>query len=841
MFLFFLIFLSFSVHGLALQTLFPAAIPLTVRSPYLSCWGGTGANFGTTWPTIATGIAAEQLGLDALVRVDGLTYSFLGAVLGVNATASLTNTLVTPTQTIVTAVAGPLQVNLTFLNPIEPGDFVKQSIPFSYMSLTAKSLDGNAHSVQVYSDVSGEWNSGDRSHDIEWSQTVDPDVIFHTVKLQQQVTFTEIRTQAEWGTLYYAMKAGNNVTWKMAWATASRNAFMANGSLDNQEETLPCHKSPSPYPAINYTDTPDSTQQRPLFYKSKYDGDDKSLIVDFLNDFTDATSRAQTLDSKIQQMLPHLSSILGPGVNRLSTSIWSTQLTIGTDSNGNFNTSDVMMFMKNVGGTDPSKRMGLICYDLRTELVTPSRVNAVETLYAAFPMFLYIDPSLGAPLLEPYFAGNSALHIHIFRCGRSRLHISQCHGSNTDHTEGIEQSGNMLIMVYTPMLVQQVMEASSADIWADYLLNSTLFIHDQYDSFVDTPFALTLVLIKVILGRSDGCKQTNLAIKGIIALEAMSKMSAIVKESVMRASILQRQQKFYNEWKSLALDTDQHLLAVYGNAGSWTLGYNLFADVWLGTNLVDSSVLDGHASFIDNLASTSSFASFGLPVDSLNSDTMTTISSWNLFAAATTPNTNLRDRFISKVHARASFNASGGAFPLNYDSTHGSTILGVASPAQGAMYAPLALKVPVRSIVVARNAGSSSSPKKTSHGGAIAGGIIAGLAALLIVIGAVVFVQRRRKNRAMNPISSTFSDDLVESGPSTRVTPFDPIPIAAPSEAPARPESSGTTTRLTEVSGPYAAEAGGSGSSPSTSSRPLPVLPPAPTPAPVGLSSKELA
>ncbi|KAI0267468.1 hypothetical protein BC834DRAFT_822339, partial [Gloeopeniophorella convolvens] len=752
MFLFFLIFLSFSVHGLALQTLFPAAIPLTVRSPYLSCWGGTGANFGTTWPTIATGIAAEQLGLDALVRVDGLTYSFLGAVLGVNATASLTNTLVTPTQTIVTAVAGPLQVNLTFLNPIEPGDFVKQSIPFSYMSLTAKSLDGNAHSVQVYSDVSGEWNSGDRSHDIEWSQTVDPDVIFHTVKLQQQVTFTEIRTQAEWGTLYYAMKAGNNVTWKMAWATASRNAFMANGSLDNQEETD--FRAISPHfpvfaisqdlgniqstqvpvvwtvgyttdPAINYTDTPDSTQQRPLFYKSKYDGDDKSLIVDFLNDFTDATSRAQTLDSKIQQDATSISPQYWDLVSIASAQVYgSTQLTIGTDSNGNFNTSDVMMFMKNVGGTDPN------------------RVNAVETLYAAFPMFLYIDPSLGAPLLEPLLRWQlSPAYTHPFAAVDLGSTYPNVTGSNTDHTEGIEQSGNMLIMVYAHAratgdgsLISRYYPLLTR--WADYLLNSTLFIHDQTSSD-----GLTVA------------NQTNLAIKGVIALEAMSKMSAIVKESSDASKYSTTATKFYNEWKSLALDTDQHLLAVYGNAGSWTLGYNLFADVWLGTNLVDSSVLDGHASFLDNLASTSSFASFGLPVDSLNSDTMTTISSWNLFAAATTPNTNLRDRFISKVHARASFNASGGAFPLNYDSTHGSTILGVASPAQGAMYAPLALKVPVRSIVVARNdAGSSSSPKKTSHGGAIAGGIIAGLAALLIVIGAVVFVQRRRKNRAMNPI-----------------------------------------------------------------------------------------
>ncbi|KAI0267487.1 hypothetical protein BC834DRAFT_822335, partial [Gloeopeniophorella convolvens] len=672
MFLFFLILLSFSVHdGLAQQTLFPAAIPLAVRSPYLSCWDATvtGANFGTTWPTIAT--MNPILGWSALVRVDGLTYSFLGNVPSVNATVNLTNTLVTPTQTVVTAVAGPMQVNLTFLNPIEPGDFVKQSIPFSYMSLTAKSLDGNTHSVQVYSDVSGEWNSGDRGQEIVWSQPADPDVIFHTVKLQQTAVFTEIQTQAEWGILYYAMKVGDAVTWKIARDIISRGAFMANGSLDNQEETnfrpirtnfpvfaisqdlgnIQSTQAPVVWsvgyttdPAINYTDIPGSTQQRSLFFRSQY-ADDKSLIADFLDDFTNATSRAQNLDSKIQHDATSISPQYWDLLSIASAQVYgSTQLTIGTDSKGNFNTSDVMMFMKNVGGTKPN------------------RVNAVETLYAAFPMFLYIDPSLGAPLLEPllryqtnpvYTQAFAAVDLGIaqplntiYACFHSQMHYPE--------------SGNMLIMVYAHAratgdgsLISRYYSLLTR--WADYLLNSTLFIHDQSSS-----------------DNLTAANQTNLAIKGIIALEAMSKMSAIVKESGDASKYSTTATNFYNQWKSLALDTDQHLLAVYGKVGSWTLGYNLFADVWLGTNLVDSSV--------NNLASasTSSFTSFGLPVDNLNSDTMVTISSWNLFAAAMTPNTDLRNKLISRVHARASFNVSGGVFPLNYDSTHGSTILGVA-------------------------------------------------------------------------------------------------------------------------------------------------------------------
>ena len=87
-----------------------------------------------------------------------------------------------------------------------------------------------------------------------------------------------------------------------------------------------------------------------------------------------------------------------------------------------------------------------------------------------------------------------------------------------------------------------------------------------------------------------------------------------------------------------------HLLAAYGQTNSWTLGYNLFADVWLGTELVESSVsvlehlffavsdqfqvYAGHSNFIENLMLTSNFSSFGLPVDNaVSTDTNIAVSS----------------------------------------------------------------------------------------------------------------------------------------------------------------------------------------------------------------------
>ncbi|KAH9968155.1 DUF1793-domain-containing protein [Russula dissimulans] len=669
------------------QTLFPGAVPLAVRSPYLNCWNPiqNSSTFGRFWPT--TYDINGLLGWTLFARIDGLTYSLLGADLGVNGTANLTDIVITPTGTLVVAEAAHMQVNLTFLSPIE-SDWVKQSIPFSYLSFTAKSLDGNAHAVQVYSDISGEWTSGNRSLLIKWSATNYSNVIYHSVKLQTQEVFNEISGQAEWGTLYYAMEMGNGVTYKIAADTDSRPYFIANGTLDNQVDTIfrviddsfpifaisrdlgsiQATQAPVVWtiglttdPAISYTDLSGAPpSQRSLFYKSQY-SDDGFLIVDFLKNFTNASSTAQQLDQKILQDAASVHNLLGDLVSLALPQVYGNmELTIGTDANGNFNESDVMMFMKNLGG------------------VNENRVNAVETLYAAFPALMYIDPSLGALLLEPLFRLQASPNYSIpFAAADLGSNYPNVTGTNSSHNQGVEQTGNMLIMTYAQArasgdgsLISRYYRLLSR--WADYLTNNTLFIHDQ--SSADN-LSVT--------------NQTNLAIKGIIAIEAMSKMSSIVQQSADSERYSDAAAQLYGQWKSLAL-SDDHLLVAYGQANSWTLGYNLFADVWLGTNLVESSVYNGQSSFIDNSATTSTSNSFGMPTD--NTDTSIAVSSWNLFVAAMTQDQDLQSRLISNVHKRASLNITFDVFPPTYDPIHGTTLPGAGSPAQGAMFAPLALK-----------------------------------------------------------------------------------------------------------------------------------------------------
>ena len=115
---------------------------------------------------------------------------------------------------------------ISFLS--KPADWVRQSIPFSYLSFEAASNDGEAHHVQVYSDVSAgelvksqkngrgalttryhgiEWLSGDRSALVDWSTTTTDSSVYHEIQLQTPMPMTEVKSQASDGTLYYSMSS----------------------------------------------------------------------------------------------------------------------------------------------------------------------------------------------------------------------------------------------------------------------------------------------------------------------------------------------------------------------------------------------------------------------------------------------------------------------------------------------------------------------------------------------------------------------------------------------------------------------------------------------------------
>jgi hypothetical protein len=174
--------------------------------------------------------------------VDGATFQWLGET--GNAT-KLINTLITATRSIFTVQAGVMLLNITFLSPIEvrpdffpvsmmdgslvqkPSDWVRQSIPFSYVYVDMASVDGQPHSVQIYSDISArepdlfiislpdlspndvlvEWASGDRGSEaqVQWNTTEYGGFVYHQAQRIEMAYMQETNDIADYGTVYYGM------------------------------------------------------------------------------------------------------------------------------------------------------------------------------------------------------------------------------------------------------------------------------------------------------------------------------------------------------------------------------------------------------------------------------------------------------------------------------------------------------------------------------------------------------------------------------------------------------------------------------------------------------------
>ena len=183
-----------------------------------------------------------------LVRIDGSVYSMLGMldVWWNNSqisipSASIMNKVLTPTRIIFTAVAGPMQVNVTFMNPVEVRFWSSDSFDSTstYALLSQEIGSSNQyHSLTFFSPrhrwtirpmtcrctlTSMEvWKSClDLHHDLTtsavWlsgsisaytslyynSVTSNMDAIYHTIAPPEPVSYD---TRTGWGTLYYAMK-----------------------------------------------------------------------------------------------------------------------------------------------------------------------------------------------------------------------------------------------------------------------------------------------------------------------------------------------------------------------------------------------------------------------------------------------------------------------------------------------------------------------------------------------------------------------------------------------------------------------------------------------------------
>ncbi|KAJ7585435.1 hypothetical protein C8J56DRAFT_1165854 [Mycena floridula] len=761
------------VHAFsAARNFWPASYPLAVRSPYLNTWTTLLDTNSLDHYPVQWDLASIN-GWSGLVRVDDVAYKWLGNPPDFNATV-LQSSQVTPTRSIFIVVAGgKVQLNITFLSPIEPTDLVKQSLPFCYLAVDVISLDGKPHTVELYSDITAEWISGDRSNNATWDTTKAANSVYYHATRQFPDPMTETANIAEDSIVYYAMKTVPSLSLQSGNDSYTRGQFGTQGRLPGNQDTefrgisdvFPVFAFSvelgliTPFssvvwalglvrdPVIEFKTDFAGTQNRSSFFWTQYSniGD---AIDSFLEDYPNALQRAVALDQQIMGEAQQVSSDYVDLVSLATRQALAVDWTISKTATGEWNMSDVKAFMRDTGGS--------------------RRVNAIETLYAALPTYLYLNASWVGLFLDPLLQYQaSPPYTNSFAAPDLGSSYPQALGnSDTNDTQSLEDSGDMLVMAWAhatfsgdgTLIVRYYNLLKS---WADHLVANTL-----------TPIGQTV----------DGLTKpnmTNLAIKGIIAIQAMGSISKAVGNSKDADHYSSTASSYVNQWKTSALSSG-HIVSTYDAASSSALIYNLFADKLFKFGLIDDGTYAAQTAFYSSQSAEAS--KFGLAFDN---DTGFAKAQWTLFTAATATNTSVRDALVAMVRLRASYNLTAGAFPAIYDTNNGSTMSsttsGQASPALGAMMSILASNLQNQTITVPPSGGTDTMTTKRHRAAIIAGAVVAVAVAILSAAGAFVCWRRRHRRNIDLPVTRVVSpfNPVSESSAGRRATAFPPTKMSS--------------------------------------------------------------
>ena len=122
------------------------SVPIVVNDPYFSIW----SPFDTLNEGDTRHWTHQEKPLEGLLRVDGVTYRFMGAPDADIRQAQQLSVSVLATNTYYTFSCGPVELDVVFTAPMLIDDLDLLSTPVNYISYGVRVRDGKAHEVQFY-------------------------------------------------------------------------------------------------------------------------------------------------------------------------------------------------------------------------------------------------------------------------------------------------------------------------------------------------------------------------------------------------------------------------------------------------------------------------------------------------------------------------------------------------------------------------------------------------------------------------------------------------------------------------------------------------------------------
>ena len=578
----------------------PPAVPLVTHDPYFSVWSFNNT-LAENWTHHWTGAINAMVGL---VMIDYRPYRFLGPMPDAAPAMKQTGLEVTPTKTTYTLEANGLRLKLSFLSPLLMDDIDQLSRPVTYVNFEAESIDGHAHSVRVYFDVTGEWVVNRPDQRVAWQRVDVPGLKVTRIGTDSQQILNRAGDdlRIDWGHLYVAA-GGTGVSQVTSSDRDARDTFFASGKLPTKDDTRMPRPASDAWPVIAtsidlgrvgrapvsrhlmlgydqvYAIELMKTKLKP--YWSRNGLDMKGLLKESEKNYASLTKRCSDFDKKLTA---DLTRIGGKPYAELCTLSYRQCLAANVVAAGTH--GEPLQFPK--------------------ENFSNGCISTVDVIYPSAPMFLLFNTKLLkaqlTPVLDYAVSGRWKFPFAPHDLGTYPLANGQVYGGgerNERDQMPVEESGNMLLMLAAMSKIDGNAEYAKKywpeiTRWAEYLKDKGL---DPENQLCTDDFAGHLA------------HNTNLSLKAILALAGYADMAKMLGHAEISSTYFSLAREMATKWQTMAKDGDHYRLT-FDREKTWSQKYNLVWDKLLNYSIFPPDLARTEITYYKKMQN-----KYGLPLD----------------------------------------------------------------------------------------------------------------------------------------------------------------------------------------------------------------------------------
>ncbi|QHT62440.1 DUF4965 domain-containing protein [Paenibacillus lycopersici] len=585
----------------------PSAVPLVAVDPYFSVWSQADRltdDFTRHW-------TGQRHAMTGLIRIDGTVWRFAGKAQAKSEryyaeppamTQSSLN--VTPLSTVYAFEAAGVALNVTFTTPLLLDDLDILSRPASYAAFEVRSLDGQDHEVVLYYDVTGEWCVDHPKQAVIGEPALDGDIVALRMSHEEQAYLNRSGDdhRIDWGHFYLAARKSDSARLLLG-SAEMRKAFVRNDDLARHgipgTPLVVADEQPVMALVHDFGRVAAAASVGTLAVLAY----DDVYAIEYFGDRLQAywKRNGQTTDEMLKAAFAEHDGLMA------RCAAFDKQLLADGEAAGGAKYADLLAL---------SYRQAIAAHKLVTdtdgELLFMSKecysngcMATVDVSYPSIPLFLLYQPALVEAMIRPIvrYAESDKWPFEFapHDIGQYPIGNGQVYAENA--IEGqmpVEECGNMLIMAaafcqaggkpdyllkHMPLLTK----------WADYLAKHGL---DPENQLCTDDFAGHLA------------RNANLSVKAVMGVAGFSILKGIEGDAKAKERYRTIARDMASQWGALADDGDHTKLA-FGQAGTWSLKYNLIWDVLFETELFDKETLRSEVAWYKKHSNV-----YGTPLDS---------------------------------------------------------------------------------------------------------------------------------------------------------------------------------------------------------------------------------